>query len=606
MKHHYVPVVLLVFFLSFGSCCYAQPPRIPASLIHHLRQQCSICVQRPADTATLVTANAGAYAAHFHNSVVALQQNYLDEAYEYGLQTIAALPAQKAPALYEYASFIKAKVLYYKHLYQESIVQYQSLLDQHARDSMIISHIYSNIGEACLQQAQYDKALQYLTTWQQLFLSKADFISTKNYYHNKALCLFHLNKFAESEVLFLKNIELENQNKDSLGLAISYMNLANLYYNQYLDSKAIPYFKLALVCAQNAGDLSVLKNAYLNMAVVDENRKLYTSALTYRKQYERLQDSIWNRDQVWKLAAQERKFSLQLNESKITVLQQDARLRDAALLASDRQRNTLLIAAIVFLAFSGFVLYAYRVKVKTGRIIMLQKEELGLLNTMKDRLFSIVAHDLRSPVHSIKTSVAGIQSALSNQHIEEARLLTDRTQRTAMSTWSLLDNMLHWALGHTNQLFFRPGRLHLATIVNQVCHDYLSLAQAKEIGLHKQIPSSIFIQADLTSLKIVIRNLLDNAIKYTHQYGAITISADIVQQQCYLQVKDTGMGMHEQVLQAVVKQEWQRIREDTQGNRSTGFGLELCKMMVERNQGSLSISSQPEIGTTVTINFPLS
>lgn len=599
----YVPVVLLVFF--FLSRSYAQPAHVPASVIQHLRQQCSICMKKPADSLLLVTGTPDQYTAHFHNSLLALQQNYLDEAYAHSLQTIAGLEGRQDSSLYQYAYFIKAKVLYYKHLYQESIAQYQFLLKSYAKDPVIISQVYSNIGEAYLEQGNYTLALQYLMDWQRLFLLGADFVSTKNYYHNKALCLFHLEKYPESEALFLKNIELEKQNKDSLGLAISYMNLANQYYNQFLDSKAIPYFKLSLLFAKNAGDLSVLKNAYLNAAVVDENRKLYPSALAYRKQYELLQESSWNRDQVWKLAAQERKFASQLNESKITLLQQEADLRDAALKVRSRERNTLLIAAIAFLLLAGIVYYAYRVKVKTSRIITQQKEELALLNTMKDRLFSIVAHDLRSPVHAIKTNIAGIQSALSDQNPGEVQILTDRVARTATNTWSLLDNMLHWALGHTNQLFFRPEKLHLATVINQVCYDYLPLAHAKDIHLDKNIPPTIFMLADLTSTRIILRNLLDNAIKYTHQQGSIIFEAAIREQQCCIQVKDTGIGMDDTILQAVTNREWQRIREDTQGNRSTGFGLELCKMMAERNQGSLTITSNKETGTTVQVCFPL-
>jgi signal transduction histidine kinase len=553
----------------------------------------------------LTTGNADQYAIHFHNSLVALQQNYFDEAYTYSLQTISALDGKKDSSLYQYAYFIKAKVLYYKHLYQESIAQYQLLLDRYARDSGIISPAWTNMGEAYLEQGNYEKALSYLTNWQKLFLANADFVSTKNYYHNKALCLFHMNKYPEAEALFLKNIELEIKNKDSLGLAISYMNLANLYYNQFLDNKAIPYFQKSLVCAQAAGDLTILKNAYLNAAVVDENRKLFPSALVYRKQYEHLQDSSWNRDQVWKLAAQERKFSLQLNENKITLLNQEANLRDADLRARSRERNTLLVAAIVFLLFSGFVFYAFRAKVKTSRIISQQKEELSVLNTMKDRLFSIVAHDLRSPVHAIKTNATNIQSAINDQNTAQVQLLTDRLSLTATSTWSLLDNMLHWALGHTNQLFFRPEKLHLLAIINQVCYDYTPLALTKGITIHTSIPANIFMLADQTSVKIIFRNLLDNAIKYTHPQGSISITATTLSTQCSIQFKDSGMGMDEQVLQAVNNQSWQQIREDTQGNRSTGFGLELVKMMIDRNKGTLSISSEKGTGTTIVLTFPL-
>jgi signal transduction histidine kinase len=221
-------------------------------------------------------------------------------------------------------------------------------------------------------------------------------------------------------------------------------------------------------------------------------------------------------------------------------------------------------------------------------------------------LFSIVAHDLRSPVHAIKTGIEGIRVALSGHKTEEANVLTDRVARTATNTWNLLDNMLHWALSQTNQLFFRPEKLHLFAIINQVCYDYAPLADAKAISLHKNVPAAIFIRADLTSIKIILRNLLDNAIKYTRPNGEITIAASIAEQQCCIQVTDTGLGMDEQVLKAVMNRNGQQVREDTQGNRSTGFGLELCKMMVERNQGTLAIRSSKEAGTAVNICFPLS
>ncbi|WP_315824623.1 HAMP domain-containing sensor histidine kinase [Paraflavitalea speifideaquila] len=224
---------------------------------------------------------------------------------------------------------------------------------------------------------------------------------------------------------------------------------------------------------------------------------------------------------------------------------------------------------------------------------------------MKDRLFSIVAHDLRSPVHAIKTNATNIQSAINDQNTEQVQLLTDRLSRTATSTWSLLDNMLHWALGHTNQLFFRPEKLHLLTIINQVCYDYTPLALTKGITIHKNVPANIFILADQTSVKIILRNLLDNAIKYTQPEGTISITVTHLPNQCNIQFKDTGMGMDDQVLEAVTNCSWQQIREDTQGNRSTGFGLELCKMMIDRNQGALSITSEKGSGTTINITFPL-
>lgn len=598
----WAPVLLLALFVHWHAG--AQSLHLPFGVIQRLRQQCPVCLRHPYDSLKLLAGNAGAYDTSFHNSILSLESGYLDEAYQYALNTLALPESGGNTALYLYARFIKAKVLYYKHLYREAATEYQQLLNKTTTDSVLISNIYANLGEIFLEQRDFEKALTWFNNWQRLFLTGADYIAAKSYYQNKALCLFHLGKYKESEPIFFTTVALEQAHHDTLGLAVSYTNLANLYYEQYLDAKAIPYFEQSYRYAQRAGDLKVVKDATRNMAVVEENRKKYPAALQYRKQYEKLQDSTWNRDQVWQLAARERKFSVQLNENKIKLLEQQAQLREAVLKTRNWQRNTLLGAALAFLVFSGFAGYAYRVKVRTSAVIARQKEELSVLNETKDRLFSIVAHDLRSPVYALKTNSSKIKSAIARNEFAEATQVAGATEKTAANTYHLLNNLLHWALCQTGQLFFRSEKIHLAAIMEQVCYDFVPLAEIKNIQLDWNIPAAVFITADLNSVKIILRNLLDNAIKYTPANGSIAITAGTVKNHCRIQVNDNGIGMEPATMASIASRCGTAAQTDTQGNRSTGFGLWLCKLLVEKNQGSLEINSKKGQGTRIDIYFP--
>jgi len=596
-----IPVLVLAVCFCGYSC--AQVIHIPANVMNRLEEQCTYCNQQAQHTELSITVNSTDLAASYHNCIVALKKGYPDEAYRYYLYAVAAIDSSHATGLQQYIYYIKSKVLYYKHIYNEALQEYLNLLHRFASDSILISNIYANIGEIYLEQSKFTEALAYFDKWQQLFFSTADYGSIKSYYLNKALCLFHLQKYPQAETIFFNALAINRQYTDTLGLAITCMNLGNLYYEQYKDRKAIYYFGQALQFAKRAGDIKVLKDALLNMAVVDENRNRHRTALAYRKQYETLQDSLWNRDNVYQLASQERKFAAQLNEHKLKLLEQEARLHNDELTAKKRERNTLIVAIIGVLLFSGVVFYAYHEKSKTNVVIERQKEELRLLNQTKDRLFSIVAHDLRSQVYSLKTNAADIQKAITDQQFNRVQIIGGNIQKTVNSTYNLLENMLHWALNEAKHLFLRTEKLHLLSIINQVCYDFMPLAGSKDIGLTINIPAAIFLTADGNSLKIILRNLLDNAIKYTPQNGLITISAEVTKKGSFIHITDNGIGMDKVIAEALFTNNPQRIQQDTQHRQSTGFGFGLCKTLVIKNNGTMEIESEKGKGTTVHLCF---
>jgi len=593
-------IIPLLFFASIG---FAQTfTFLPGNIKHLFALHCLVCRQNPNDSAKLVVACPGINInqANFHNCIVEFNSGNLDEAYSAALVVIT----HADEALLDYAYFLKAKILYYKGLYTAAIEEYLHLLTRTIPSSTLKYNIYTNLGEIYLAQSDFSKALYYFNYWQKLYGSNGDAYSSATICQNIGLCLFNLGKLAEARVSFLKGIGLAKQINDVRQLSTAYANLANFYYAQFDDADAIPCFQQSLAYAKQAGDTEILKDANLNMAVVEENRNRFKDALAYRKQYETLKDSIWNRDNIWKLTRQERKFEAQLNANKIQLLEQQAALRSNELKTRNWQRNTLFVAALALLIIAGLVYNAYRVKAKKNLLITNQKEELALLNKTKDRLYSIVAHDLRSPVHSLKTNLANVKRALAENEISTAQTALGNAQTTAMNTYSLLDNLLHWALNQTGELFFKPEKVQLAVIVKHVCYDYQPLAELKDICIKQAVPGGVFVEADPNSLKIILRNLLDNAIKYTAPGGCINITCIASEGLYCMQLSDTGIGMSEAQLNAIFRNTAEKLQRDTEGLTGTGFGLGLCKAMAEKNKGFLKITSQQGLGTTVEICLP--
>ncbi|MFK7785427.1 MAG: sensor histidine kinase [Crocinitomicaceae bacterium] len=378
----------------------------------------------------------------------------------------------------------------------------------------------------------------------------------------------------------------------------SFMDIANLYYVQYKDDLAIPFFEKAYHLSKESSDFELKQNAALNMSVVEENRKNPTKSLAYRKEYEQWNDSINDQNRVWAIAQQEKKFVSERDKKEIEILAKDNALKK-------NQVNSFIYSSILLLLLFTTLLFFYLSKRKVNRIILSQKNELDVLNDTKDRLFSIVSHDLRSNVNAISKNHARLSSSFSSKQYEDVEQQIQQGDTLTNNTKSLLNNMLSWALLQTDQMYFEQENLNLQAIVGQVTHDYTGLLDSKRITLEVNIPEYILIFADSGSLKIVMRNILDNAIKFSNYADTIFIHAKVhTNKQCELTIEDTGSGMSKEALSELFNRTGDQSKKVTR--ERTGLGLHLCQSLIQTNSGSLKIESEQHIGTKLIISIPLS
>ncbi|WP_343696541.1 tetratricopeptide repeat-containing sensor histidine kinase [Flavobacterium sp.] len=457
--------------------------------------------------------------------------------------------------------------------------------------------VIKNLGDASIELKEFEKAIIYFKKIESLRLNNQG-LKIGLIYQNLGICHLHLNNFTKAEEYLFKSLKILEAEENIVNLFCIYNDIANLYYIQYKDQQAIPYFEKAYNLSKKISDFDIKRKASLNMSVVEENKGDYKKSLIYRKESGQWKDSLNNQSKIWALADYEKKFAVAQKQKQIKVLEVENKLKNT-------QRNALFFSAIGLLLILTGGVYLYAQKVKNGKTILRQKNKLDELNATKDQLFSIVSHDLRSSVNALKTSNSKLSSTLETKNYDELNHLILQNSSIANGTYSLLDNLLHWALLQTKQLYFNKESVHLHSIVQQIAYNYKPLLLEKSITFENSVSKNIFLFVDLDSLKIVFRNLLDNAIKFSNENGQINFSAiDLDSDFCQVIIQDSGIGMSEKTISELLQEGELLAKKGNSEIIGTGLGLQLCKQMIKKNNGTFTIESEPGKGTKMILTFP--
>lgn len=238
--------------------------------------------------------------------------------------------------------------------------------------------------------------------------------------------------------------------------------------------------------------------------------------------------------------------------------------------------------------------------------MQLQKysEELQELNATKDKLFSIIAHDLKSPFNSI-TGLSEIIKNEANQidtkTIEQYALAIYSTSK---QTYRLLENLLDWARSQQSQMTFLPVAVALKKVIEEVLELMVEKANSKMIDLINFVPDQLIVSADQDMLKTILRNLVSNALKFTPTNGKVDIKAVTRTREIEIAVKDTGTGIYKEDIDKLFKVGSNYTQRGTENEKGTGLGLMLCKEFVEKHGGRIWVESEVGKGSTFKFTLP--
>jgi two-component system, sensor histidine kinase and response regulator len=235
------------------------------------------------------------------------------------------------------------------------------------------------------------------------------------------------------------------------------------------------------------------------------------------------------------------------------------------------------------------------------RLLKTQTEELMQVNAFKNRLFSIIAHDLKSPIYALRTLFRNMQQY--DTPAEDIKGMVPEVVNELTYTTSLMENLLQWARSQMQADAVKPQMIDIPGLMTEVGRLLRLQAEAKQIRVSMKVDEAICAFADKDMVNLILRNLLSNAIKYTPEQGRIEVGVLRRTPEVEIFVKDTGMGMSAESLEKIHQNNYYTTK-GTAGESGTGLGLMLCKEFVIRNGGRLAIESEVGKGSVFMFTLP--
>ena len=244
-------------------------------------------------------------------------------------------------------------------------------------------------------------------------------------------------------------------------------------------------------------------------------------------------------------------------------------------------------------------------RVKTHIALKYTTEELVKSNAMKDKLFSIIAHDLRGPVGNFGAALAVLIENLDTFDKETLSEILSDLKNSASRSYELLQNLLKWARSQNNTIEFAPANQNLNQIIQENVELLQSSAAQKQITIKSEIHNEIFVFADINMLKTILRNLLSNAIKFSFPQGEVIVNVTKSDNFAEIAIEDFGIGIKKENIEKLMTSHEYFSTYGTANEKGTGLGLNLCKDFVERNGGKINIESEEGKGTKIYFTLPL-
>ena len=452
--------------------------------------------------------------------------------------------------------------------------------------------------------------------------------------YHKALYFFKKIKKEDRYAVSLSNMAWVLANyPDSLNNAITYFNktwekfkelgwvhyepnirfgIANILSKQgkYEESISL-YIKSIQLANQFKREFFLKKQLYQGLGEVYQKKGDYKLALDNHLLASQYKDSITEKQKLEQIANLEKLYETEKKENQIVRLQAKQELTLIQLQKNKQLKQLGFVTAALLFALVVFILLKYFEKLKSNELleeknlkIEQSEQELRILNASKNKFFSIIAHDLKNPFHN----VLGFSSLLSKEYDhfteDERRKFASDINQSTNNIFRLLQNLLDWSRSQTGRLTFTPGNVEFKLVLNKALSVLDSLAQQKKITILSAYNENLQIFADPLMIETVLRNLINNAIKFTPENGIIEIKAVQVGGEVKISVSDNGIGINENDIQNLFRIDSKVKRKGTNDEDGSGLGLILCKEFVDKNNGKIWAERNRHKGSSFLFVIP--
>ncbi len=400
---------------------------------------------------------------------------------------------------------------------------------------------------------------------------------------------------------FEQCLELSIRENNTFLKASVLHRLGKTYKNLGDTDKAIQYLRENIAIAEAYGFKDELERAYKMTAETYYAGNDPHAAYRYQSKYIDLHDSLYNQRSSEEIALMQTRFATEIKQAQIELLTKEAERQRDWLYFYGTGLALFVILAVVLLVHNRSSRRANVLLQEKNREIERQTRQLINVNTTKDKLFSIISHDLRSPVASLRALMELIAKAGVTQ--EEFANLTEALKRNLDSVYDDLDNLLLWAQTQLNGLQATPEAVAVRRLADEKIALFREAAQRKRVKIVNEIDAGAVVLADRNHVGLVLRNLIANAIKFNHPGGRIELRSQPCDNHYEFSIIDSGIGIAAHDLERLFNAETHFTRPGTEKEKGAGIGLLLTKEFIETNGGRIWVTSEVGKGTTFTFTL---
>lgn len=470
---------------------------------------------------------------------------------------------------------------------------------------------YGNMGLVFEVMEQYDDAREMYLKSLQVAQQEGFIVDMARAYHNLGNIAFQQDKLVEAEEFFSQSLAITKKHQLMYGFMKNNFSLSILYNTQEKFSTALQYVDTVLILAKEHLDMIQEVDAYKLKASILENQDRKSEALKALKTYITLNDSLqakFNRDYILDLQEKYESEKKDLENSRLS-LENESKTR--VIQFQKYISYAILTVLVLVLALLVSVVRSRRKISKTNQSLAqlneeIQKQNISLaeVNATKDLLFSIIGHDLKSPFNVLLGFLRIVIENYDDLSEKEKKEILFKLYTHSNNTYTLIENLLQWSLSQRNQIVFTPVEINLQELVEAESNFLYSRAEKKGIQITNAIQPDTMIKADKNMVQTIIRNILNNSIKFTTLSGRIVVGGRKENNGIIISISDNGKGMTADEIQKIkTKQEFYST-DGTAGEKGSGLGLVIVNEFLRKHQGELSIESKPEEGTTFNIFLP--
>src|SRR5260221_1138057 len=415
--------------------------------------------------------------------------------------------------------------------------------------------------------------------------------------------------FQKASIYILKALEYERKAGVKVYVAKELKSVVGICIKLKNYQMALKYAQEEFQLSEEVQSAELKAAAAKSLAVAFEKLRQFEQSLRYLKIAEMISDSLNSIEKAKTVSNLASRYELTKKESEIKSLNFEKELQKTELQLETRIRYGLIAFLVAVIVLLIVAIYQYRARKKANDLLVVwsqavdqKNQQLDNLNKVKDKIFSSIAHDVKSPLASIQ-GLLGLMNMNVLSPAEFQKLIVELSARVNTTT-SLLENLLHWSRNQIANSKANPVKTNIKDLTNECFEVYGNNAEEKNITLINRIPDSSVIYADEEMIKIILRNLISNAIKFTRQNGEVKVEAVPQENILCISVSDTGVGIPQSNLGNIFSFE-AKSTQGTAQEKGTGLGLILCKEFIEKNGGTIWVDSLHGQGSPFSFTVPV-